>query len=118
MEQILSPGVEYSEEPDFSTQVLGVASNGLQGFGGGPEENAVDGFLILESDGGNVFRHRKNDVEILSGENLRFPPFDPLSPGQGLTLGTVTVRAGVITRPLVAALIALFEMATEGSSPA
>ncbi len=35
MLQILAPGMEYSDEADLSTQVLGGYGNGAQCFGGG-----------------------------------------------------------------------------------
>ena len=91
MEQILPPGVEYGEEADLSTQVLGVGGDDLQCFRSGPEENAVNGFSVLKSDGGNLFRHRENNMEIIALEKLRFSFLDPLRSGQRLALGTVTV---------------------------
>ena len=56
MDQSLAPGVENGEEADLGAQMLGVGSDGLKSFGGSAEENAVDGFLVVESDGGNLFR--------------------------------------------------------------
>jgi hypothetical protein len=52
-------------------------------------------------------------VEILAVEDLGPPAFDPRAARQGLTLGTVSIRAGVIRDALVPTRVALFDMAAE-----
>ena len=92
--QILSPGVKNREETDGGAEMLRIGSNGLERLGGGPEENAVNGSLILQGDVSDLFRHGKDDVKILGFQNLGLPVFDPLGAGQGLAFWTVAVRAG------------------------
>src|SRR4030095_4650036 len=81
--------------------MLGIGSNDLEGLGSGPEENAIDGPLVLEGDIGNLFRHSKDDVKILGFQNLGLPVFDPLGAGQGLAFWTVTIRTRVEPNTLV-----------------
>src|ERR1700730_6086272 len=94
--QILSPGVQDSEEADLGTQMFGISSNSAQGFSGSPEENVVHHFLILESDVGNLFREGKDHVEVLSIEELGLTVLDPLGAGWGRAFWTMPVPAAVI----------------------
>jgi hypothetical protein len=82
MKQIRAPGMEHGEEADFGAQMLGIRSDGAQGFGRRLEENAVDYLLVLVGDGGNLFRHRKDNVEVLAVEQLGLAVSDPLRTGQ------------------------------------
>jgi hypothetical protein len=54
MDQSLAPGVKNGEEADFGAEVFGVGGDKPQGFGGGAEENAVDGPLVLKISSGTV----------------------------------------------------------------
>ena len=58
-----------------------ISSDGAQGFLGSPEENVVHHFLVLIGDGGNLFRHCKDNVEVLSIEELDLAVLDPLGTG-------------------------------------
>src|SRR5438105_954144 len=118
VEQILTPRVENGEEPDLGAKMLGIGSNDPEGFGSRPEENAIDGSLVLKGDIGDLFRHRKNDVKILGFQNLGLSIFDPLGAGQRLTFGTVTVRTRVEPHTLLAALVTHFDVAAENGSAA
>ena len=91
VEQILAPGVKYSEEADLRPQMLGIGRNCTKRFGGGTEENAVDGPLVLQGNLCNLFRHSKHDMKIRALKKLRFSVLKPLGPSQRLTLWTVTV---------------------------
>ena len=70
MDQILAPGVKNGEETDFSTEMYRVSGDELQGFGGGVEEYAVDGPLVLQCNGGNLFWNCKHDVKIGDAKKL------------------------------------------------
>src|SRR3989442_8130142 len=87
--QGLTPTVEYSEEADLRTQMLGIGRDGGQGLGGGTEENVVGGPLVLQGDGGNLFRHCKDNMKIRAFEKLRFSVLNPLGACQGLAFWTV-----------------------------
>ena len=79
-------------------------------LGRSAEENTVNLFFVLISDGGNLFRQREDDVEILDGQQFGLAVCEPLSAGQGLALGTVSIGTGVIGRALVAAAVTLLQM--------
>ena len=53
--QGLAPGVEYGEETDLSTEVLGIGTDGAQRLRGGGEEHVVEQRPILKGDGGDRF---------------------------------------------------------------
>src|SRR2546422_279728 len=55
----------------------------------------------------------KTTWEILAVEDLAAPVLDPRGARQRLTLGTVSIRAGVIRDALVSTGVALFDMAAE-----
>ena len=116
--QVLSPGMEHGEEANFGAEMFGVGGNGAQGVRSGPKENVVHHFLVLVSDGGNLFRESKDDMEILGVEEFGLTILDPLGPCQGLAFWAMAVAAGVVGYALVLALIALFQVAAEGGGPA
>ena len=77
VKQVLTPTVEHGEEADLGVEVFGVGGDAAQGFGGGAEKNAVDHFLVLVGDRGNLFRQRKDDVKILGVEKFGAAIFQP-----------------------------------------
>src|SRR5439155_26869854 len=113
VQQILAPGVKNSKEADFSAEILRIGRNGLERLSGSPEENAVDGPLILQADVGNLFRYGKDDMKILGLEKFRLPVFDPLGAGQRLTFRAVTIRT-VVPDALVAAAVTHFDVTAQG----
>ena len=74
--------------------MLRIGSDHTQRFGGGTEENAVDGPLVLQADVGDLFGRRKYNVKIRGLEKFGLSVFDPFGACQGLAFGTVTVWAG------------------------
>jgi hypothetical protein len=93
--------------------MFGVGRNRLQGFCRGLEENTVDNFLILVSDRGDLFRHRKDHMKIGDIQKLGLPVLDPLRPRQALAFGAVSIAAAIVRVAFVVALIAAFEVAAE-----
>src|SRR5215467_9451757 len=91
MEQVRSPTVEHGEEANFGTQMFGIGGDGVQGLGGGAEQNPVDHFLVLVGDAGNLFRYRKDHVEILSLEKLGAAILEPFGAGQRLAFWAVSI---------------------------
>ena len=71
--------------------MFGVARDGLQGFCCGLEKDAIDYLLILVSDRGDLFRHRKDHMEIGDIQKLGLPVLDPLRPRQTLAFGAVSI---------------------------
>src|SRR5258708_12299078 len=106
--QVLTPTMEQGEEADLGAEVLGIGGNGLKGFGGGPEQNAIDYFFVLIGDRGNLFRQRKDHVEILGVVKVGAALFQPFGAGQRLAFWTMPiglrVARGTLIPPLVDAL--------------
>jgi hypothetical protein len=72
----------------------------------------------LVSDGGNLFRQSKDDMEVLGVEEFRLTILDPLGARQALALWAMPVSARVVTNAFVGALIAVFPVTAEGGCPA
>src|SRR5438132_10072033 len=87
MDQILAPRVENGEETDFGAEMLRIGGDKPQCLCSDMEENAVDGSLVLQGDGGNLFRHCKNNVE--SKGRSEAPTDDPESIRPAPTTGTL-----------------------------
>jgi len=82
--QVLSPTVKYSEKAALGAQMLGIGSDGGQGFGrGAEEENAVDEIFVLVSDGSNLFGNREDDMKIVRRGELRMFVFRPIPHERG-----------------------------------
>ena len=59
-----APGVQHGGEADARAQMLRVGGEGGQRLGGGPEQEVVDGGLVLERDGADRGRQGEDDVII------------------------------------------------------
>ena len=116
--QVLPPGVQHGKETDLRAQVLGIAGNGEQGSGHGAEQDLVNGFLVIEGDGGDLFRQRENHVEVLHRQQFGEALLDPALPWQPLALGTMPVPAGAINDARVLAVVAPFDGAAQGGGTA
>jgi hypothetical protein len=110
--------VEDGEKADLSTQVLGISGDGEQGLRSGSKQYAVELPLILIGNCCNLFWYSEYHVEVLGVQELGLAILEPLSPGEGLAFWAVAIRAGVIRVALMAAMVTLFQMAAENSSPA
>ena len=86
---------EHGKETDLGPQMLGVGRDGLQGFGRGLEEDAVDHLLVLVGDRGDLFRHGEDHMEIGHVEKFGLPVLDPLRPSQTLAFGAVSISAAI-----------------------
>ena len=86
-----------------------------QGLARRPEQDIVDQWLVLEGDDRDLVRHGEDNVQVGYVEQLRFPVRKPASAGERLALGTIPVTTGVVRDALMAASIAAFDVAAEGS---
>src|SRR5215472_954110 len=98
--------------------MFGIGSDGTQGLSGGTEENVVNSRFVLIGEGGNLLRHREDDVEILGIEKFGLPVFQPLRTSQRLAFRAVPVGTRVIRRALVAAGVTLLKMTAQSRGPA
>jgi hypothetical protein len=78
------------------------------------EENAVNRFLVLIGDCGDLLWRREHDVKIRRLQKFGLAFLDPLRSRQRLALWAVPIPAAVEAIPLMATLIASLEVATEG----
>src|SRR5208337_237883 len=61
MGQRRAPGVEDGGEADARAEMLRVGGDGGQGLGGGPEQEVVDGGLVVERDRADRRRQGEDD---------------------------------------------------------
>ena len=118
MLQILTPGMEYGNEADLGAQVLGSRCDRAQGLGGGVKQDVVDYGLILIRNRGDRLGQRKDHVEVLNGKEVGLAILQPLRTDQRLAFRTVPIAATVVGNALMAATIALFNVAAESNSTA
>ena len=114
MEQCLAPSVEDGEEAKLRTEMLGIGRDAAQGLGGGVEQDVVDRSFVVMGDGGDLLRQGEDDVEVWHCEELGSAVFEPFGARQGLALWAVAIAARVVRDALVAAGIALLDVAAEG----
>ena len=89
---VLPPSVKYGEKADLGTQVFGISGDGEQGLRRGPEQDAIELSLILIGDGGNLFGHGKDHVEVFGVQKLGLAILEPLSPGERLAFWAMPIR--------------------------
>jgi hypothetical protein len=74
--------------------------------------------FIAQYDRVQIMGQGKDKMEIAAGKQLGFAIIEPSLLGHTLTLGTMSVSAGVIGDTLKSAFIALLNMTAEGSGSA
>lgn len=109
----LAPSMQHRKESDIGAQPFGIGGNRLERFCRGPKQDAVQETLVLQGQSSQLIRKRKHDMEVLDREKLTAPLVQPPGARQGPALGAVPVAAGIISDALMAASIALFEMAAQ-----
>ena len=114
----LTPTMQDGKEADFRTEVFGVGRDGFQSLGCGPEQNAVDSLLVLESDRGNLFRHSEDDMKVRDLKKFGLAILKPLGSGKRLTFWAMAIPARVEGVSLMTALVAALHMAAESGCPA
>ena len=108
-----APGVQHGGEADARAQMLRVGGEGGQRLGGGPEQEVVDGGLVLERDGADRGRQGEDEVIIRNRKEFGLAVFEPLPRRGGLALRTVAVAAGIVGDALVRAVLAALDVAAE-----
>ena len=73
---------------------------------------------VLQRNGGDLLRESEDEVEVGAVEQFGAALADPLGAGKGLALGAMAIAAGAIAEAAVAAVVALFDLAAEGSGAA
>ena len=109
--QVLAPAMEHAEEAEFHSQTFGYGVE--EGLGGGMEENAIDGFFVVEGDGGDLLGQGEDHVEVLGGQQFGSPVLEPVLASQALALGAMPVAAGAVLNVGVLAVVAPFDAAAQ-----
>ena len=97
-----APGVEHGGEADACSEMLRVGGDGDEGLGGGPEQEVIDGGLVVERDRADRRRQGEDDVIVGGRQELGFAVGEPLARRRALTLRAVAVAARNGRRPLPA----------------
>ena len=108
-----APGVQHGGQADARAQMLRVGGDGGQRLRGAPEQEVVDGGLVLERDRGDRSRQGEDDVVIGSRQELRLAVFEPLPRRGRLALRAVAIAAGIVGDPLVRAVLAALDVSAE-----
>jgi len=96
MHEILPPSVQNGRKADLGAQLFGISGDREECLGRCSKEEVVEYPLVLQGDGRQTVGERKDDVIVLDGQQLGTACVKPPGFGQGLTLGTVAVPAGVV----------------------
>ena len=78
-----------------------------------PEQEVVDGGLVLERDGADRSRQGEDDVIVWNRQKLRLAFFEPLPRRRALALRAVAVGAGIVGDAFVRAVLAALDMSAE-----
>ena len=108
-----APGVQHGGEADARAEMLRVGGDRGQRLGGGPEQQVVDGGLVLERDGADRGRQGEDDVIVGNRQELRLAVFEPLPRRGGLALRAVAIAAGIVGDPFVRAVLAALDVTAE-----
>jgi hypothetical protein len=93
VDEILSPGVQDGEEADLGAEVFWVCGDRPQRLRGGGKEQVIHHGLVLVRNGRDFLRQGKDDMKILSVQQLLLTMLDPLRPGERLALRTMAIPA-------------------------
>ena len=108
-----APGVQYGGQADARAEMLRVGGDRGQRLGGGPEQEVVDGGLVLERDRADRRRQGEDDVIVGNRQELRLAVFEPLPRRRALALRAVAVAAGVVGDAFVRAVLAALDVSAE-----
>lgn len=83
MKHRLRPRVEDGEKADVGAEVLGFGCHLEERLRGGAEEDRIDDLLVPQGEGGDLGRHREDDMEVGNREELGGPlQRPPITPGR------------------------------------
>ena len=91
--ELLTPGMQDTEEADFCTEVFRVAGHFEKGFRTSAKQKIVDELLVLQDQWRQTTGQCEHNMGVARGEKFSPPGSDPLFPSGGLTLRAVAVAA-------------------------
>jgi hypothetical protein len=115
--ELLAPGMEHGEAADLRPEMLRVPGDVLEGLGHRAKQQAIEGAGVLQRQGPQGVRQGKDHMGVGRLEDLVFPGGEPRSLGRAVAFRAAAVATGVIRLLFVPAVVALRDMAPEGSGP-
>ena len=116
--EVLSPGVQDGDETDPCAQAFGIGGDLVERLCDGVKQHAVHDSLVGQGQRVECIGQGENNMEVLDGKQFFGAVRHPLRAGNALTLGTVPVAAGVVGDAPVLALVARFDVTTQGRGAA
>jgi hypothetical protein len=118
MVELLAPGMEHRQAADVRPEMLRVPGDILERLRHGPKEQAIEHTRVVEAQGTEEMRQRKDDMDVGHVKHLTLPSGEPGRLGGPLALGAVAIATGVIADLFVATLVTLRRVPPKGCSPA
>ena len=113
-----APGVKDGGEADAGAEMVRVCGNRRHRLRGRPEQEIVDGPLVLEGDCRDFGWQREDDVEVSDRQEVSLSCFQPITGRRTLAARAMPVAAGVVSDPQMAAVVAAFDVSAEGCGAA
>ena len=118
MVELLAPRVEHSEAANLGPEMLWVPGDVLEGSGHRAKEQTIEQARVLECQWPQSVRQGKDHMTVRGIEELSLPRGEPRGLRRAVTFGAAAVPARVVRLDCVATVVALRDMAAEGSGPA
>src|SRR6266850_8517183 len=93
MLEFLVPGMQDTEESDFSAEMLGIPGDLDQGLGAVAEQQTIHHFFVLQGQRRQLVWERENDVGVRCGQQFRTPRVEPAVARVALALRAMPVAA-------------------------
>ena len=97
-----APGVKDGGEADAGAEMVRVCGNRRHRLRGRPEQEIVDGPLVLEGDCRDFGWQREDDVEVSDRQEVSLSCFQPITGRRTLAARAMPVAAGVVSDPQMA----------------
>ena len=110
--------MEHGSQADAGAEMLRIGRDHRHRARGRPEQEVVDGPLILEGDRCDLGGQCEDDVEIADRQKVALAFGQPVAGRRALTAWAVAVTARVVGDPQMAAVVAALDMATEDGGTA
>jgi hypothetical protein len=116
--ELLTPGVQHTEETNFRAEVFRIASDFEKCFRAGAKQEIVEDLLVLQDQWRQPVGQCEDDMEVACREKFSSTRSDPPFPSTRLTLGAVAISARIKRDGAMPAAGALIEMTAEGGGTA
>jgi hypothetical protein len=94
-QEILAPGVQDGEESDLGSKMFGIGGHLGQCLGNSAEQQVIEFNGVLPDERVEFMGQREYDVKVAGRQQFLLSRSDPSLTRLSLTLGTMTVTAGV-----------------------